>query len=293
MHGGNNHFVALKANGEVWTWGYNGYGNLGLYNNDNQTKPSKTDIYDASDETQEVYAIDVAAGYQHTLVLKSDGTVWATGYNGYGQLGIGDTANTNSFVQVKGPNGEGYLTDVVEIAANNSSSYALKSDGTVYSWGYNHYGQFGIGYGTGGNANPYPVKMQKIANAIQITAGENHVSILDADGSVWSLGYNGYGQFGLNNTTGYVLPQKMLNESGTEVLKGIKKIAAGLHHTLLLKEDGTVLSCGINNYGQLGLRRYRQQIFTTSDVRKFSKTRRRRKYHRRSKESNQCKRYSS
>jgi len=87
LFGGNNHFVALKANGEVWTWGYNGYGNLGLHDNDTRTKPTKTDIFDSSDETQKVYAIDVAAGTQHTLVLKSDGTVWASGLNNYGQLG--------------------------------------------------------------------------------------------------------------------------------------------------------------------------------------------------------------
>ena len=95
--GGWNHFAALKANGEVWTWGHNGYGQLGVGNTERKIKPTKTNIYDSKDTTQTEYAIDVAAGAYHTLVLKSDGTVWATGYNGYGQLGTGTTQSETEF----------------------------------------------------------------------------------------------------------------------------------------------------------------------------------------------------
>ncbi len=98
---GGNFFAALKANGEIWTWGYNGYGQLGTTDKTSKLKPTKTNIYDSSDNTQKIYAIDVASGNNHTVVLKSDGTVWASGYNGYGQLGNGTTTNSNEFVQVK------------------------------------------------------------------------------------------------------------------------------------------------------------------------------------------------
>ena len=125
--GGWNHFVTLKANGEVWTWGNNKYGQLGTGNTNKQIKPRKTNIYDSKDTTQTEYAIDVAAGAYHTLVLKSDGTVWTTGYNGYGQLGTGTTQSETEFKQVTG-----IPEKVIAITANVHTSYALTESGKVY-----------------------------------------------------------------------------------------------------------------------------------------------------------------
>ena len=98
--GGSNHFVALKANGEVWTWGNNNCGQLGLGTTTNQLKPTKTEIYTKGDASK-IQAIDVAAGNSYTVVLKADGTVWTSGYNYYGQLGNGTRENNQNFVQVK------------------------------------------------------------------------------------------------------------------------------------------------------------------------------------------------
>ena len=131
--GGWNYFVALKSNGEVWTWGYNGYGQLGMSDKINRLKPTKTSIFDSKDENQKIYAIDVAAGAYHTVVLKSDGTVWTTGYNGYGQLGDGTTDNQVDFIKV-----EGIPEKVVAVSANYYTSYALTENGNVYGWGYNY-----------------------------------------------------------------------------------------------------------------------------------------------------------
>ena len=245
---GANHFAALKANGEIWTWGYNGYGNLGLQDSEARIKPTKTNIYDSIDDTQEVYAVDVAAGAYHTLVLKSDGTVWATGYNGYGQLGNGTNTTSNEFVQVKDPTGEGYLEDIIEITANGNTSYALTSDGTVYAWGYNYYGQLGVS----DRATRYlPIEMQRVSNIIQISAGENYLVMLDADTSVWSVGYNYYGQLGTGNRTLATIPQHMRNQDNSNILYGVKQVSAGTLHTLLALEDGTALAVGYNGYGQL------------------------------------------
>ena len=248
---GGNFFAALKANGEIWTWGYNGYGQLGTTDKTSKLKPTKTNIYDSSDNTQKIYAIDVASGNNHTVVLKSDGTVWASGYNGYGQLGNGTTTNSNEFVQVKDSTGKGYLTDIIEIAANNCMTYALKSDGTVYSWGYNYYGNLGQGYGDN-SAHTIPQKVQKVSNIIQISSGENYLAMLDADGSVWSVGYNGYGQFGTGTTGSTGVAQQMKNSNNTGILYGVKEVSAGTIHTLLAMEDGTAMSVGYNGYGQLG-----------------------------------------
>ena len=80
--GGANHFAALTADGKVYSWGYNGYGNLGTGNTTNYSTP----VYSNIDNV-----IDVVAGYYYTAALKKDGTVWMTGYNADGELGVGDT----------------------------------------------------------------------------------------------------------------------------------------------------------------------------------------------------------
>ena len=99
----------------------------------------------------------VAAGYNHGVALKSDGTVWTWGYNGYGQLGDGTTANKAIPMQVKGAGGSDYLTDVVDIEAGYHHGIALKSDGSVWTWGYNYYGQLGDGT-TANRSLPVQVK---------------------------------------------------------------------------------------------------------------------------------------
>jgi alpha-tubulin suppressor-like RCC1 family protein len=93
---GTEYSMAIMKNGDTYTWGHNGYGQLGVGNTERKIKPTKTNIYDSKDTTQTEYAIDVAAGAYHTLVLKSDGTVWTTGYNGYGQLGTGNSNKINN-----------------------------------------------------------------------------------------------------------------------------------------------------------------------------------------------------
>ena len=226
---GYNNFIALKSNGSVYGWGYNGYGQLGT--NDYVSKDEPTKMFQTvqnidGEKTQEEVEniIDIAAGYYHTLVLKEDGTVWATGLNSYGQLGNGNKTSQATLTKVKGPNGVGYLQNVVAIAAGELTSYALMENGEVYSWGYNSYGQFGV---NNTSASNYPVKMKKVSNIIQISAGEDFLLMLDADGSVWGVGANGDGQLGLNNTSSMYLPQQMLKENGSGILYGVKEIATG------------------------------------------------------------------
>lgn len=81
------------------------------------------------------------AGNNFTAVLKKDGSVWVSGQNNYGQLGIGNTTAKTSFVRVYAENGVDYLKDVISIAADNCHMAAVLKDGSVYAWGYNGYGQ--------------------------------------------------------------------------------------------------------------------------------------------------------
>ena len=144
--GGNCHYAALKGNGTVWTWGYNGNGQLGVGDKNARTEPTQAKaekILENGTKEEELItdAIDIAASYNHTIILRADGTVWSTGYNQYGELGTGDTEERKIFTQVKGPNGEGILENIVQITTGYYTGYALTTNGEVYGWGSNRDGE--------------------------------------------------------------------------------------------------------------------------------------------------------
>ena len=88
--------------------------------------------------------------------------------------------------------------------------------------------------------------------------------MLDADGSVWSTGYNGYGQFGIGTADTYnVLPTQMKDTKGS-ILYGVKEIASGTYHTALIKEDNTVWSVGYNGGGYGILGQGKEDTYTTT-----------------------------
>jgi alpha-tubulin suppressor-like RCC1 family protein len=107
----------------------------------------------------------VSAGYNFSVALRADGTVWACGANANGQIGDGTTTQRTSFVQVGG------LTGVTAISAGYQFCLALKSDGSVWAWGYNGYGQLGDGTTTQRNS---PVQVVGLSGIVSIAAGGQH-----------------------------------------------------------------------------------------------------------------------
>ena len=189
-------------------------------------------------------------GGSHTFLLKNDGTVWATGNNGYGQLGLGYTNNSTRFQQVN-------ITDVKQIACGFNFTAILKNDGSVWTCGYNGYGQLGLGNTT--NQSTFTKVTTNINNDVtQIYAGGYHLFALKNDGTVWCCGKNDYGQLGLGNTTSKSTFTKVTTNTEDTV-----KISCGYEHTYILKNNGMIFSCGKNSNGQLGLS-------TTNDMTTFN-----------------------
>ncbi|QJD87334.1 RCC1 domain-containing protein [Cohnella herbarum] len=229
------HTVALNSTGRVWSAGNNYYGQL-AFGTANQSIPFPADgvidYYNVMD-----VASAVSAGEFHSLVLKTNGTVWGWGYNAYGQLGDGTTANRSSAVEVGG------LKDVVEIASGYYHNLVRKSDGTVWSWGYNNSGQLG----DSSIANrSIPIQVSGLSNIIAIAAGGYHSLALQSDGKVWAWGSNQAGQLGDGTTTDRLTPVQV------GVLSDVVDISGGLGHSLAVKSDGTAWGWGSNSNGQLG-----------------------------------------
>jgi alpha-tubulin suppressor-like RCC1 family protein len=221
--------------GSVFAWGDNYYGELG-----NGVAPySSTPV-----QVNSLSGVQaVASGRWHVLALK-DGTVWAWGYNGGGQLGNGTTTESGTPAQVLGPGGSGYLTGVVAISAGSSHSLAVKSDGTVWAWGSNYYGELGDGTI---NDSSTPVQVYGLSGITAVAAGYDHSLALKSDGTVWAWGYGSYGQLG---NDAYVYQQTTpVQASG---LSGVTLIAAGDNHSLARESDGSLWTWGDNEYGQLG-----------------------------------------
>ncbi len=180
----------------------------------------------------------LSAGPNHTLVLKSDGTVWAWGKNNLGQLGDGTTALRTAPVQVEG------LSGVVAVAAGRSHSLALTKDGRVWAWGDNAAGELGDGTTV---ARLLPVRVNDLSNVTAIAAGGRLFCVaLRNDGTVATWGDNNLGQLGDGTNTPRLRPVTVPG------LDQVTAISAGHAHVLALTRDRIVFAWGWNGLGQLG-----------------------------------------
>ncbi|MCW5981794.1 MAG: choice-of-anchor D domain-containing protein [Bryobacteraceae bacterium] len=215
---GSEHSLVLRGDGTVWT--------LGRISADSDYDEPPSLVGNLSGIAA------IAAGGSHSLALKSDGTVWAWGSNTSGQLGNG-MDGSESFSLDPAPVSN--LTGVVAIAAGDSHSLAVRSDGTVWAWGSNAYGQLGNGSRVSTNV---PAPVGNLTDVIAIAGGYSHSLALKSDGTVWSWGLNEDGQLGDGTKWDRLVPVPMTN------LTGVVAIAAGLHHSLALKSGGAVWVTG-------------------------------------------------
>ncbi|WP_244319450.1 hypothetical protein [Geobacillus subterraneus] len=229
VDGGWYHSLAVGADGKVYAWGGNAYGQLGSRGVDYQTTPVQ--VQGLSN------VVTVAAGDEFSLAVTADGKVYAWGRNDYGQLGNGTTTYQTTPVQVQG------LSNVVAVAAGDYHSLAVTADGKVYAWGWNDSGL--LGDGTTINQTR-PVQVQGLSNVVAVAAGRAHSLALTADGKVYAWGSNSAGQLGDGTTTFRTTPVQV------QGLSNVVTVAAGDGFSLAVTSDGKVYAWGSNNAGQLG-----------------------------------------
>lgn len=177
-----------------------------------------------------------------TVILKANGTVWASGANDVGQLGNGTTGSVQGdLTQVIKQDGSA-LSNIVKIASGAGHTLALDKDGKVWAWGWNNNYQLG----TDNKTNyEYAVPVldefgvKQLSNIVDISAGYYHSAFVTKEGEVYQVGLNNYGQLGVNNNSTYSLPVKTLE------MQNIVTVSCGMYFTTALRGDGTVWSVRI------------------------------------------------
>jgi alpha-tubulin suppressor-like RCC1 family protein len=180
----------------------------------------------------------VSAGAYHTVAIKTNGTLWAWGWNDNGQLGLGDRVRRDVPVQV------GTDTDWATVSAGLSHTVAIKTDGTLWAWGYNGRGQLGLG-DTDDRDEPTQVTAAGGGWAT-VSAGVMRTVATKGDGTLWSWGFNGFGQLGLGDTNSRYGPASVAASVGWSAA------SAGGYHMVAMDDDGALWACGWNNFGQNG-----------------------------------------
>ena len=202
--------------------------------------------------------VSVWGGARGTIVLKSDGTVWTWGANTPGgKLGIGD-ATTNRMlvpIEVHGIGNVDYLNSVIAIMGGETHNLALKSDGTLWSWGYNFVGELGDGT-TNSAALPVQVGLGSMPPLTNVTklGGRTYFSLaVKSDGTIWGWGMNSSGQMGTGTMTSYEVTPVMVSSSqpGGAVNNPVQ-VSCGYTYGVALSTNGTVWTWGIGIHGELG-----------------------------------------
>ena len=224
--------VAIASDGTLWAWGANNYGQLGNGSTQYKYVPTQEDSNGTSWKS-------VSASYYHTMAIKEDGTLWTWGRNYYGQLG--DNTNNDRYTPTQ-ENSHG--TTWKSLSAGTSHSAAIKEDGTLWTWGYNDYGQLGDNTQIDRNI---PTQEDSNGTWNSVSAGDYHTAAIRSDGTLWSMGYGYYGQIGDNSTTNKMVPtQENTNSTSWS------SVSAGGYFTRAIKSDGTLWAWGRNDNGRLG-----------------------------------------
>jgi len=234
---GTDHAVATRTDGTLWAFGRNNNGQAGQGSTTTAQYNSPIQI---GTDTNWAWAV---SGANHCVAVKTNGTLWAWGANGSGQCGQGNTTTANYPAPIQ----VGTATNWSEVGeglfAGADFTLALRTTGTLWSWGSNGNGQLGVGSTTTGTT---PAQIGSLNTWNRVVAGNAFALATRTDNTLWIWGINTSGQHGNGNLTQATSPVQSL--IGTD----LDQIACGAEHVVATRTDGTLWTWGRNNLGQLG-----------------------------------------
>jgi alpha-tubulin suppressor-like RCC1 family protein len=229
---GINSALAVKLDGTMWAWGQGSFYQIG--NGASSSYSSPVQVGNLS-----IWKQVAAANYQQ-FAIGNDGTLWSWGgYNVFGVLGN----NSGSTAAV--PTKIGNLTNWKTVNTGGFQAGATKTDGTLWMWGNNQYGQ--LGNNASGVSYSSPIQVGTMTNWKQLACGgQYHTAAVKTDGTLWTWGFNSTGQLGIGNIISYSSPVQIGS------LTTWKQVACGQNHSAAIKTDGTLWAWGYNPNGQIG-----------------------------------------
>jgi len=258
---GSNFTVALKADGNIETWGQGNLGQLGLGNKLNYDEPMQI-------EKIEETIVEISVGNSHVLALGESGTIYAWGLNDKGQVGNGTIANQVEQASVINIYGN-ELSKIIRVEAHGDNSFAINEDGKVFAWGKD-YGTKAIeltdlnnvidvstSYFVKADGTVYKMStLEKLAIVGQVRLmdeGTDHTVFLTTEGRAYGIGSNTYGQLGNGNNVSSQDEVVAIRINEQNIFENIVSIEAGNKYSVILTKDSKVYTVGINENGEQGV----------------------------------------
>jgi alpha-tubulin suppressor-like RCC1 family protein len=233
---GSVHTTAIKTDGTLWTWGSGDSGQLGNAGYTVRSTPVTT--FAGGTNWKQVSS---GFGSYHTTAIKTDGTLWTWGRGYSGQLGNANATNRSTPITTFAGG-----TNWKQVSSVGYCTAAIKTDGTLWLWGSESFGELGNGIVTGNTSTPVTT-FAGGTNWKQVSCGYSHTAAVKTDGTLWTWGYGYAGQLGNANNTDRSTPVTTF-AGGTNW----KQVSCGFYHTTAIKTDGTLWTWGTGTSGQLG-----------------------------------------
>jgi len=280
---GDNHGAAISMNGELYTWGNNEFGQLGVGDFNNRATPTKVpglknvvavslggyssaaitengDLFlwgviinstrtHTPEKVQDLAnVVGVSLGGNHYAAITTSGDLYVWGSNSEGELGLGDAESRDTPTKVPG------LANVVAVSLGTTHSMAITADGSLFTWGFNRYGQLGQGHRNNINT---PTKVQNLSKVTAICAGGGSSSAIISNGDLYTWGNNSQEQLGFKSNTSFISANggsMYYTDIPTKVpyLTNVVTFSMGGNHGAATTANGQLFTWGDNTHGELG-----------------------------------------